>query len=227
MKKLFILMAIVGFFAGTDQLSAQVTPADTSASSAQSLTDSIPDKEATPKQKKDKKKKDDFKIFGGITFNKLSMNSEVLNPTTATGWNLGVSYRRGRFFYWEIGAVYDDAVYSLRDSTMGSLFDGVFSVRSIEVPITGGINFLSFASRIVGLRVFLGATPGFRVAVGDNNPNVSKDNVNSFNINGHAGVGVDVAFVFVEAGYKYGFLNTLEDIKSNPNQVFVKLGFRF
>lgn len=227
--KLSILIVIVGFLSGINQLTAQETPVDSTSSAVKTQTDSIPQNTPASKQKKEKKKKDDFKIFGGITFNKLGMNSEILKPTTATGWNLGVSYKRGRFLYWELGAIFDKSVYSLRDSTMigGSLFDGVFSISSIEVPISGGINFLSPVSRLVGLRVFFGATPGFVVAVGDNNPNVSEDIVNSFNINGHAGIGVDVAFVFVEAGYKYGFMNTLNDIKSNPNQIFVKLGFRF
>ena len=221
--KLSILIAIVGVLTGISQLSAQETPAESKAAQ----TDSIPDKEV--KQKKDKKVKDDFKIFGSATFNKLSMDSEVLKPTTAAGWNLGVSYKRGRFFYWEIGATYDHAVYSLRDSTMigGSLLDGVFSISSIEVPLSGGMNFLTFVSRLVGLRIYIGAIPAFMVAVGDNNPNISKDKVNLFNLYGQAGIGVDVAFVFVEAGYNYGFMNTLNNDKSNPNQIFVKLGFRF
>ncbi len=53
-------------------------------------------------------------------------------------------------------------------------------------------------------------------------------NINTFNLYGQAGVGVDVAFIFVEAGYNYGFMDLFKnEIKSNPNQIFVNLGFRF
>ena len=116
------------------------------------------------------------------------------------------------------------------DTTLipGSLLDGVFSVRSVDIPVTVGINFLTFVSRIVGLRVFVSAVPEFALGVGDNKLGISMDHINTFNIYGQAGVGVDVAFIFVEAGYNYGFIDLFKnDIQSNPNQIFINLGFRF
>lgn len=197
--------------------------------------DVLPNYQLTPQddgttQKKDKKRKDEFKIFGGVNFNILTMDTKLLKPTMAVGWDLGASYKRGKFFYWQIGATYNNAVYNLMDTTLipGSLLDGVFSTRSIDVPVTVGINVLSFVSRIVGLRAFVSAVPEFALGVGDNELGISMDNINTFNIYGQAGVGVDVAFIFVEAGYSYGFIDLFKnDIQSNPNQVFVNLGFRF
>jgi hypothetical protein len=116
------------------------------------------------------------------------------------------------------------------DTTLipGSLLDGVFSTKNIDVPVTLGINFLTFVSRIAGLRVFVSAVPSFTLGIGDNKLDISMDNINTFNLYGQAGVGVDVAFLFVEAGYNYGFIDLFKnDIKSNPNQIFVNLGFRF
>ncbi len=182
------------------------------------------------KQKKDKQKKDNFKVFGGANFNLLSMDSELLKPSMATGWLLGASYKRGKFFYWELGATYNNSVYNLLDTALipGSLLDGVFSVRSIDVPVKLGINFLTAVDRILGLRVYVGAVSSFALGVGDNKLGISIDNINAFNLYGQAGVGVDVAFVFVEAGYNYGFIDLFKnDVKSNPNQVFINLGFRF
>jgi|AntAceMinimDraft_2_1070361.scaffolds.fasta_scaffold11290_3 hypothetical protein len=191
---------------------------------------SIAQEEQGQKQKKDKKRKDEFKVFGGINFNLLSMDSELLKPTMAAGWLLGASYKRGRFFYWQIGATYNNSVYNLMDTTLipGSLLNGVFSVRNIDVPITFGINFLTFVNRIVGLRVYVSAVPSFTLGVGDNKLGISMDHINAFNLYGQAGVGVDVAFLFVEAGYNYGFIDLFKnDVKSNPNQIFINLGFRF
>ena len=189
-----------------------------------------PQQEQETQQKKDKKRKDEFKVFGGINFNNLIMDTKLLKPTMAIGWSLGGSYKRGKFFYWQLGATYNNSVYNLMDTTLipGSLLDGVFSTRNVDVPITVGLNLLSFVSRIVGLRVYVSAIPAFTVSVGGNELDISMDHINTFNIYGQAGVGVDVAFFFVEAGYNYGFIDLFKNnIKSNPNQIFVNLGFRF
>ena len=54
------------------------------------------------------------------------------------------------------------------------------------------------------------------------------DDINTFNLYGQGGVGVDVAFLFLEAGFNYGFTDLFKnDIESNPYQIFVNLGFRF
>jgi outer membrane protein W len=64
--------------------------------------------------------------------------------------------------------------------------------------------------------------------VGDNDLGINKERTNTFNFHGQAGVGVDVAFLFLEAGFNYGFSDLLKnDVQSNPAQVFINLGFRF
>jgi len=191
-----------------------------------------PAEEQQTKEKKGKKRKDEFKIFGGASVNQLNIDSDKYESTLAAGWLLGASYKRGRFFYWEVGARYNNPVYNLNDlsisSDSSSLLDGVFGVRKIDVPITLGINILSITSRVVGLRAFVSAVPAFAIGVGDNELGITMDNINAFNFYGQAGVGVDIAFIFVEAGYNYGFDDLFKDgIKSNPNQIFVNLGFRF
>ncbi len=191
---------------------------------------SITQEKQVQKPKKEKKTKDEYKVFGGLNFNELSFDSELLKPTMAAGWALGASYKRGRFFYGEIGATYNNSVYNLLDTalTPGTLLDGVFTVRSVDIPISFGVNFLSFVNRLGGLRIYASAVPSFTLGVGDNGLGISTDQINSFNFYGQAGVGVDVAFLFLEAGYKYGFIDLFEnDIKSNPNQLFINLGFRF
>jgi hypothetical protein len=202
---------------------------DVSTSSSNNTGNDQQDEKVTG-QKKNKTKRDNIKLFGGVNFNLLSMDSELLNPTMAPGWHLGASYKRGRFFYWGIGATYNNSVYNLLDSTLtpGSLLDGVFNVKNIDIPVTVGINFLSFADRLVGLRGYVSAVPAFALGVGGNKLGISMDKINTFNLYGQIGLGVDVAFIFVEAGYNYGFIDLFKnDIKSNPNQIFINLGFRF
>jgi len=186
-------------------------------------------------QEKEKKRKDEFKVYAGVTFNHLNIDAEYFESSFTPGFDLGASYKRGKFFYWELGVRYDNPIYNLApvgtpDSI--SYTDKIFSVRNLGIPITGGINILSITSRIVGLRAFISVVPSFLLGVGDNDIGVTKDDLNSFNLLGQGGIGVDVAFIFIETGFSYGFSNLVKDrdsqvIKSNPMQIYLNLGFRF
>jgi hypothetical protein len=185
-------------------------------------------------EKKDKKKRDEFKVYGSMNFNSLKVDAENYETTTGLGWMLGGSYKRGKFFYWELGARYNRAVFDLANpADTSSYFDRLFGVSNIDVPITFGINTLWFVSRIVNVRVFISAVPEFVIGVSESDLKIDgmlidKDRLNSFNICGQGGVGVDVAFIFLEAGINYGFLDLMKNVKtSNPVQGFVSLGFRF
>jgi hypothetical protein len=171
------------------------------------------------KDEKEKKRKDEFIIYAGANFNQIS----DLNTDLGVGYNLGFDYKRGKFFYWQVGAQFNNSVYDITSADTSDLV----GIRSIIIPITGGINFLSFTNRILALRVFISAVPGFNLGVGDNKFGYSKDDIESFCMYGQGGVGIDVAFIVLEAGYNYGFTNVFTNMDSKPGQVFVKLGFRF
>ncbi len=226
MKKLFIII-IIALISNT--LSAQTAYLNNSlpAFSVQEQED-----EDGKKDKKGKKRKDEFKIFVGANFNQLNIADERYYSNMGVGWDFGFSYKRGKFFYWEIGARYNNPVYIVKDLNVPpdstSLFDDAFGVRNIDIPITGGINFLSVTSRIIGLRVYVSAIPSFAIGVGNNDHGVTKDDLNSFMLYGQAGVGIDIAFIFIEAGFNYGFTDLFKnDFQSNPYQLFLNLGFRF
>ena len=180
-------------------------------------------------EKKDKKKKNEFKVFAGLNFSMLDTETAQYNSKNGVGYLLGGAYKQGRFFYWEIGARYNNPVYSLQSNL--NPFDttrNFIGVRTIDVPITGGINFLSFISRIVGLRAYVSAVPTFIMGIGDNDLGLTADDLNSFVFQAQAGIGVDIAFLFIESGYLYGFGDVFtNDVQSIPNQIFINLGFRF
>jgi len=179
-------------------------------------------------EKKDRKRKNEFKVFGGVNFNDLNVSSDQFTSNTNIGFLLGAAYKQGRFFYWEIGARYNSPNFNLTPVSLPSDSSNSFALSTVDIPITGGINFLSFMSRIVGLRIFVSAVPTFVLGVGSNDLGITKDNLNSFVFQGQAGIGVDVAFFFLETGYMYGFGDIFtDDIQSNPSQIFINLGFRF
>lgn len=184
--------------------------------------------EEPKKDKRESKRKDSYKIFGGGTINGLNVSPDAYESEENVGFMLGVSYKRGKFFYYELGARYNQYAYQLTDLLNPENGEGSFSVSIVDVPINLGINFTSFVDRLLGVRIFVGAVPSFRLSVKDNNLGITKESTNTFVLHGQGGVGLDVAFIFLEAGFNYGFSDLLKyDTQSNPVQVFINLGFRF
>lgn len=206
--------------------SAQVPEQKDSVSAAKTDTTSTQKKS----DDEDGKRKDVIILYTGLNFNKLQVSSENYESSSRIGWHLGAAYRRGGFFYWQVGGRFNAANYNLINVNVTDTAEHSFIVSDLDIPITGGINLIPFVNRIVNVRLFLSAVPAFQLGVGDNELGIDKDHINGFNFYGQGGVGVDVFFLLVEAGYNYGFQDLLKNEEtggSNPGQVFVNLGFRF
>ena len=181
----------------------------------------------TIKNEPKKKKSSGFIAYGSATFNQLSMSTQY-ESNSNVGWALGVAYRRGRFFYWQIGARYNNAIYDVKNSVAQPGTSNTITVKDIDIPINIGLNLLSVTGKILGLRVYVGAVPAFLISAVDNNStNFTKTNANSFIFYGQGGIGVDVLFLSIDAGYNYGFTDVSKTTGSKPGQAFVNLGFRF
>lgn len=81
-------------------------------------------------------KKGLFVLYGGVTFNNLSVSSNKYESSSQTGWQAGFNYRSGNFIYWQIGARYNSSKYGLRDSV-----ENTFSINDIGIPLTAGLVF--------------------------------------------------------------------------------------
>jgi hypothetical protein len=192
---------------------------------AQTPSDPVSDSVVTEPAKKSHDRTSDVKIYAGLTVSQIIESSSTYESGYSTGFNLGVSYRQGRFAYWEIGARYNGSVVLL--SKPNETIEETLGIRQVEIPISGGLNLLSPVRRVLGLRLFMGISPGLVISIADNSLDLAKDDFNSFQFSGHAGVGVDIAFLFVEAGIDYGFTDVLVNENSNMTQIFINLGFRF
>ena len=201
----------------TDTL--QQAPLDTIVSSAP------PQDTVTEKTKKDRKPYDKFKVYGGLTASSIGVNADQYSTQEDLGFALGLSYQRGRFFYWEAGAAWNTTRVKLGNP--GTSSDEVLSLHNIDIPLSLGINILSPVDRILGVRVFVGGTPSFLIDVGENDLGIDKNEVNSFRFSAHGGVGVNIIFFYVEAIYKYGLTDVLSTGDSTVDQFQVLLGFRF
>lgn len=178
-------------------------------------------------KKKDHKRKDEFVLYAGANFSQLGVNESDFESTNEVGYHLGGYYKRGKFFYWQAGLRFASASYGL--NSLASANDSIndFSVSSLDIPLSAGVNLLSATNRVLALRLFVSADPTINLGIGDNNFGLEKDDLNSFILNGQGGLGVNVAFMVIEVGYNYGLQDLFKDIESKPGQVFVNVGFRF
>ena len=168
-----------------------------------------------------------FSIYAGGNSNTMSGETDKYNANAGVGYHIGVAWEKGGFVYYQFGLRYNNAVYGFK-SRATTKDTGDLKVQALDIPLTLGINFLSFA-KIVSLRAFISAMPSFTLGVSDNHFGVNKDAVNSFIFYGQIGIGADIAFAFIDIGYNYGTQSLLKNSVSstNPGQVYVNLGFRF
>ena len=166
-------------------------------------------------------------LYAGPNVSTLRVESGDLENESKTGFHVGLNWRSKGFVYTQFGLRYNNAVYSIfptgRDSG-----DHQYSITSLDIPITLGINILNATDKVLNLRGFISAMPSFNLGVGDNDYNIEKDNIESFVFYGQLGIGVDVLFMVFELGYNYGFSDIIKDSeKSKPGQAFLNIGFRF
>ena len=201
-------------------------------SSAFAQNDSIPEMDAPvqdtviEKSSKEKgpKRVSDFKIYGGISASTIVLSNSTYEAAYAAGYNLGFAYRKGRYGYWEAGLNFNGSVVALDEVTA---LEQNMQISHLELPLSGGLNLLGATRRVLGLRIYGGLVPGYIVKIGDNPFGLEQGDFNQFQLGGRVGAGLDVFFLFIEAGYQYGFLDLLTDQDSNLSQLDFRLGFRF
>ena len=195
-------------------------PADTAkpAQAAAATTPPASNEKAKPKQ---------FNFYIGGNSNTMSGSTASYNVNSALGYQIGVAWKKGGFTYWQVGLMYNYSAWGF-NSLATTIDTGKLNVQALDIPVTLGINFLSFA-RIVGLRAYVNAIPAFTLGVGNNSFGISKDDVNSFIFYVGGGIGVDILFLMIDIGYNYGTGSLLKNSVSstNPGQVYLNLGFRF
>ena len=210
-SSLLIMLLLIGASASANQLQNgpgmnPIEPADSSAG------------------EKSKKKSSDFKVYAGVSSSKIILSDSEIESAYAAGYLLGFAYRKGRFRYWEVGINYNNSAVTIEGV---SLLSDNLQIRQVELPLTVGVNLLSLSRRVLGLRLFGGVVPGVIADISSNPFNLTEDDFNRFQFAGRAGFGVDITFLFVEAGYQYGFVDLLNEQSSNLGQFDFRLGFRF
>jgi len=167
-----------------------------------------------------------FIIYAGANSNQLGGSTDKYDANSGVGYHIGVAWQKNGFVYGQFGLRYNNAVYGF-NSKATSQDTGDLKVQALDIPLTVGINFLSF-TKVASLRAFISAMPSFTLGVSDNHFGVSKDDVNSFIFYGQVGIGANLAFVLIDVGYNYGFEGLMKDFSNTkPGQWFLSLGVKF
>jgi hypothetical protein len=172
------------------------------------------------------KKKRQLIIYAGANSNQLGGSTDTYDANSGVGYHMGLAWQKSGFIYGQFGLRYNNAVYGF-NSKATSADTGDLKVQALDIPLTVGINFLSF-TKVASLRGFISAMPSFTLGVSDNHFGVSKDDVKSFILYGQIGIGATFAFGLVDIGYNYGFEGLMENFdNTKPSQWFISLGVRF
>jgi len=226
-QKVFVLgMVFALVFCLAPSLQAQVDSTATKKDTVPVTTQPATTEPATTSSTSEAKTKR-FILYAGPNISSLRKSSDDLKDDSEAGWHVGLSWRSTGFLFSQFGIKYNNAVYSLRPASSRDSGDHKFSVNSLDLPLTFGINILPGLDRAISLRGFISAVPSFNLGVGDNDYNYEKDKIENFNFAGTVGIGVDFLFMVLEVGYNHGFIDLLEDKESKPAQGFVNIGFRF
>ena len=165
-------------------------------------------------------------IYAGANSNQLGGSTDKYDANSGVGYHIGVAWQTNGFIYGQFGLRYNNAVYGF-NSKATSTDTGDLKVQALDIPLTVGINFLSF-SKIASLRAFISAMPSFTLGVSDNHFGVNKDDVTSFIFYGQIGIGATIAFALIDIGYNYGFEGLIENFSNTkPGQWFLSLGVKF
>ncbi|HMQ75454.1 MAG TPA: outer membrane beta-barrel protein [Flavobacteriales bacterium] len=170
---------------------------------------------------------------GGASTVVIDGQTHDRNVKGNVGYQAGLGVSIGHRFYVQPGVYWQtiSAKTINTNQTTGVKLEDEPSVSVISVPVRVGLRLLpTMAERIVDVRIFGGITGNHVLSVKDGSDKIDldKDDFKNLFMGADVGLGVDVLFLFLDAGYEFG----LSPIFSDPadptryNMFFARLGVR-
>jgi hypothetical protein len=149
-----------------------------------------------------------FSLRPQIGVNFASFNYESVHGAVdgRTGLHVGADLQIGKPFYIQPGLNFSTTKLQIEDF-------GDINVSIINVPIMLGLKFMGNEdSGSLGLRVFAGPNFAYHVneKIDDAFTDITEDDIRDFEVSGIAGAGLDISFLFVDIGYKFGLSKFVE-----------------
>lgn len=162
----------------------------------------------------------------GFNATNFSKDPETGKFKARPGYQVGGSIAIGNKVYIEPGIFY--VRKSTRLSQEGDNLNNVdYSISGVQVPVALGAYFIGNQNSLFGLRGFAGGSAFFRTQTDNfDNTYVKKANWGVF-----AGLGADIAFLFVDAKYEWSLTNLQSEDLTHINvgktrSIYVNAGVR-
>ena len=152
------------------------------------------------------------KIAIGVNSSRLSTDDANLKNDARIGWQMGGSWLLGDKLFFEPGIYFNTISSSLQSIDSVSL-NYTSEIDMFRVPVFIGYHIIGDATEsFFNLRVFGGPTASFITKVTETDT-FSKDDFSKVLWGLDAGIGINVWWVFVDAGYGWG----LNDVFSHDS----------
>jgi hypothetical protein len=144
------------------------------------------------------------------------------------GFQFGIDVQIGKQFYVQPGLFWESANNSLRD--MLNQNTSSFNVDRIKVPLLFGYRLLGpEVAGLVDARIFTGPHASFVVDRNIKEESLLKKNDFQDAVYGwNVGVGLDLAILFVDAGYSFGLSKVFKNLEPDArnNMFYANVGLR-
>ncbi|RRB12431.1 outer membrane beta-barrel protein [Larkinella knui] len=170
-----------------------------------------------------------FGIYAGVNFSRF-INEAIPANSYRVGWQAGLYGRTGGTFFGQLGLEYrnstSDLIRTGQGTTPGSVSDdvkGKIDQHFLAIPAYVGVR----VGSALGLRLQAGAELSSLVAIGDNNFQLKKDDLNRTILNGLLGAGINLGPLTLDAVYNLGLQNVFDNADAKRRTFAFNLGFRF
>lgn len=173
-----------------------------------------------------------FGIYAGVNGSQF-VKEQLPDNSFRPGYQIGVYYRSPGTIFGQIGAEYRAASANLirtgagsgtTTGTVANELKGSIDQRFLAIPAYIGVR----AGGALGFRVQVGAELAALVAVGQNNFQLGKDDLNRTILNGLAGVGINLGPITLDAVYNHGFQAVFDNgADTKRNILALNVGLRF
>jgi hypothetical protein len=173
--------------------------------------------------------------YAGVNSSTLTKNIQDSEWQSKLGYQAGVDFMLGNKVYLLSGLQWEmlNSELSPTNPTIGDLTK--FTSSHIKIPVWVGIRLLDVTkSNLFNVRMFTGPDVSFLIDAKEGTFGSIRFNKNSLANASYGytlGGGIDIGFVFVDAGYRWGvsrfFDETLINNGSRSNVFFANAGLRF
>ncbi len=173
-----------------------------------------------------------FGIYAGVNGSQF-VKEQLPDNSFRPGYQIGLYYRSPGTIFGQIGAEYRAASANLirtgtgsgtTTGTVANELKGNIDQQFLAIPAYVGVRL----GGTLGFRIQAGAELAALVAVGQNNFQLGKDDLNRTILNGLAGVGINLGPITLDAVYNHGFQGVFDNgADTKRNILALNVGLRF